>query len=112
MCSYIRVSTRGPERNSLHARHCGLRRNKGRARKTIQSYQCRQKRRTAAGSNKAKANHNNLRPAALVRVCRERGMSLAEIADHLNKNGFFHSATSKKFYKGTFLRMLVNYSTT
>jgi DNA invertase Pin-like site-specific DNA recombinase len=58
-----------------------------------------------ARSDKAKANQNNQRATALIQVCREKGMSLSKIADHLNNNGF-HTATGKKFQKGTISRVL------
>jgi len=60
-----------------------------------------------ARSDKAKANQNNQRATALIRVCREKGMSLAKIAEHLNKNGF-HTSTGQKFHKSTVSRVLVN----
>ncbi|GAB2564476.1 recombinase family protein [Spirosoma aerophilum] len=63
----------------------------------------------AARSDKAKANQNNQRATALIQVCREKGMSLAKIADHLNNNGF-HTATGKKFHKGTVSRTLVSFA--
>ncbi|RAJ89911.1 DNA invertase Pin-like site-specific DNA recombinase [Larkinella arboricola] len=52
----------------------------------------------AARSSKAKVNQNNQRAKALIRVCREKGMSLAQIAEHLNINGFTTS-TGKPFHK-------------
>lgn len=59
----------------------------------------------AARRNKAKTNQNNQRAIALIRICREKGMSLAEIANHLNSNGFA-TATGKSFSKATIVRCL------
>lgn len=60
-----------------------------------------------ARSQKAKANQNNQRASALIQVCREKGMSLAQITEHLNNNGF-HTSTGQKFHKSTVSRVLVN----
>lgn len=60
---------------------------------------------TASLSQKAKANQNNQRAAALIKVCREKGMSLSQIVEHLNNNGFTTS-TGRKFQKTTISRMI------
>ncbi|MDF7821732.1 recombinase family protein [Runella sp. MFBS21] len=60
---------------------------------------------TASLSQKAKTNQNNQRAAALIKICRERGMSLSRIAEHLNNNGFTTS-TGRKFQKTTISRMI------
>jgi len=60
---------------------------------------------TASLSQKAKANQNNQRAAALIKVCRESGMSLSQIAEHLNNNGFTTS-TGRKFQKTSISRMI------
>lgn len=59
----------------------------------------------ASLTQKAKANQNNQRAAALIKVCRESGMSLSQIAEHLNNNGFTTS-TGRKFQKTTIFRVL------
>ena len=62
-------------------------------------------------SEKAKRNQNNQRAAALVRICREKNMSLSQIAEHLNNNGF-RTATGKMFIKKTVSRIVANTFTT
>lgn len=59
----------------------------------------------AARKVKAKLNRNNQRATALIYICREKGMSLAQIAEHLNSNGFCTSM-GKQFYKGSISRIL------
>lgn len=56
-----------------------------------------------ARSRKAKTNPNNQRAKALIQICREKGMSLAQIAAHLNENGF-RTSTGKYFKKMSVLR--------
>ena len=60
---------------------------------------------TASLSQKAKANQNNQRAAALIKVCHESGMSLNQIAEHLNNNGF-STSMGRKFQKTTVSRIL------
>lgn len=60
---------------------------------------------TLARSYKAQSNQNNQRAKAFVHICRQKGMSLAEIAEQLNSNGF-STATGKKFKKMTVSRIL------
>jgi DNA invertase Pin-like site-specific DNA recombinase len=59
----------------------------------------------AARSDKAKANQNNLRSNALIKICHEKQMSLSQIANHLNNNGFLTSK-GKRFDKASVHRRI------
>ncbi|RRB07911.1 hypothetical protein EHT25_03355 [Larkinella rosea] len=61
----------------------------------------------AARREKAKENQNNLRSTAFIAEFRKSNISLAQIAEQLNKNGF-RISTDKIFRRKTVQRVINN----